>query len=156
MPKALGWAAGAKPHAAARPPSLSPFSPLCSSPGLLPVTGGHLPAVLSALPYLLQEDQGCPAPVSSGSFRAGPEFTPHLNPDWPVWHSPQHLARCKGMLASVQPPDHTLTRSHPIHRPHPSHCCVACPGKGGAEVPGGLTFLGTVMTMGSHLRSCSL
>lgn len=136
--------------AAARLPA--PFhSHLCAFAWLTthPSFGGPAPAMLLVLPCLLQGDlQGCPVSVSCGSCRVRPQFTLCLIPAWPSL----------GTLASIQPADYTHTRPCPIHKPHLGHPCVVCllEREWVGREPGGLTFRGTVMTMGSHLRSCSL
>lgn len=69
----------------------------------------------------------------------------------PGRHSPTP-ERYQGMWAFVQSTNHTQSQA-PLQTP--SVARVLQKGAGGRE-PGGVTFLGTVMTIGSHLRSCSL
>lgn len=104
--------------------------------------------MLLLLPCLLQGDskaaQYLPPVAHAERGLRSPCVSSLPGPRWARWHLSSPLA--------------TPTRPCPIHEPHLGHPCVVCllEREWVGREPGGLTFRGTVMTMGSHLRSCSL
>lgn len=154
--------------ATARPWTLSPLFPPCRWPGLTHRWRATPQPCCWVLPFRPQGAlQACPAPVrlprlfqSGASAHPVSLLVPRLAQPY-AWHGPMPGSDPKACWY----PRHThspLTTSTLNHIPFRglSPVPTAWPVRWGREwvgrAPGGLTFLGTVMTMGSHLRSCSL
>lgn len=127
--------------------SLSPFPPLCPSPGLLPTTGGPYPS-RAVRPPSYRGTSVALSPVA----HSGQGLSSHcLTPACPLPGTAQHLGTCWRLSSP-----HTCPAPILGHVPFVGLTLVTPDLPGWTGELGGLTFLGTVMTMGSHLRSCSL